>query len=55
MKKKKAEKPSFLYVKGVPEDLKREFKSTCTRNGTSMKAEIICMMKEYVSTIKISW
>lgn len=41
-----------LYVKGIPEEVKREFKATCIRNGTTMKEVIQKLMREYISVKK---
>jgi hypothetical protein len=43
------EKTTFLYVKGVSENLKRAFKTTCTRNGVTMKKVVSKLMREYIN------
>ncbi len=43
------EKETFLYIRGVPKRLKKEFKSECAKNGTTMTEEVLRFMKKYVN------
>jgi phage terminase Nu1 subunit (DNA packaging protein) len=43
---KRARKTTVIYIKGVPLELKRQFKAWCERRGTNMKEQILKMMHE---------
>jgi len=38
-------KRDSLLIQGVPEKIKRDFKSACARRGTTMKKALILFMK----------
>ena len=37
-----------LFFKGIPIDIKNQFKASCARKGQTMQDVIIKMMKQYV-------
>ena len=49
------EKETFLFVRGVPKKMKKEFKSLCARNETTMTEEVLRFMKKYVNKQLNTW
>lgn len=38
-----------MIIRNVPESLRREFKARCAQEGISQQAEIVKLMREYIS------
>jgi hypothetical protein len=47
---KNQQKNTTLLITGVPERLKRTFKSKCARNGVSMKEILVDAIERYVTS-----
>lgn len=39
---------NVLFLRGVPPELRNEFKTACVRNGSSMIQEVLKFMQDYV-------